>query len=84
MYLASLKDGEKVSIAIQCDDKRISVITGAGATATISRVNGAEASEHIAGVGQYTVAAVALDSIEVDWPYYHVSVAGGTCRVAVI
>jgi hypothetical protein len=62
----------------------LTVIAEAGATATVSRVNSAQATEHIAGAGQFTVTGGEMEALPVDWPYYRISVANGGCRVALL
>lgn len=64
---------------------RIAVITEAGATATISRVDTETATVHTTGAtNQWTVPESTQQVYDVDWPFYRVSVAGGNCRVALI
>lgn len=77
---ATLADGDAIVVPTG-EGIRLTIITGAGATATYSRVDDHDASAH-GTTG--TVAASTRLSIDTDWPYYRVSVAGGTCRVAVI
>ena len=61
----------------------LTVITGAGATATVSRVDAADAAAHTTGTeNSFTVAPTTATVTPVDWPFYRVSVAGGACRVA--
>ena len=61
----------------------LTVITGTGATATVSRVDDDEAEEHTTGTeNAFTVAAETRTVTQVDWPFYLVSVADGSCRVA--
>ena len=61
----------------------LTVITGAGATATVSRVDAADADAHTTGTANsFTVAATTATVTPVDWPFYRISVAGGACRVA--
>lgn len=63
--------------------KNITVITDAGCTATVSRVDTANANAHTAGAtNQFTVAPTTRTVTPLDWPFYRVSAAGGTCRVA--
>lgn len=64
---------------------KITIITGAGATATYSRVDSMDAVAHTTGVENgTTVPANTKETIDVDWPFFRVSVAGGTCRVGAI
>ena len=64
---------------------RITIITAAGATATVSRVDTDGASAHTTGSeNQFTVAANTHRAEDVSWPFYRISVAGGTCRVAMV
>jgi hypothetical protein len=61
----------------------LTVITAAGATATVSRVDSATAGAHTSGAeNSFTVAASTRTVTAVDWPFYRVSVAGGAARVA--
>jgi hypothetical protein len=77
---------------VVCVDARgmatLTVITAAGATATVSRIDEWEreavVDDHTTGTqNQFTVAASTRTVTPVDWPFYLVSVAGGSCRVAV-
>lgn len=64
---------------------RITVITGAGCTATVSRVDSSTASAHTTGTqNSFTVAPTTATITTVDWPYYRVSASGGSCRVGII
>lgn len=64
---------------------RITVITGTGATATVSRVDSFDADAHTTGSeNQFTVAANTRQVTDADWPFYRVSSAGGTTRVAYV
>lgn len=64
---------------------RITVITGAGCTATVSRVDSSTASAHTTGTqNSFTVAPTTATVTPVDWPYFRVSAAGGSCRVGVV
>ena len=60
----------------------LSIQAGAGATVTFSRVDAMDAEAH--GDGQDAVAATEFNAIPVEWPFYRVSVAGGTAKVAVV
>jgi len=79
-----LADGE--ARTLQADGAAfLSVITDATGEATISRVDSNNAAEHTAGANnQISVAAEAIETIPVDWPYYRISVAGGSARVALV
>lgn len=82
-FLAKLADGQEVIVTPDEEDKNLTVITEAGATATVSRVDDEFASEHTTGAtNQFTVAASTRTVTAIDWPHYLVSVAGGSCRVA--
>jgi hypothetical protein len=84
-YVAkTLQDGE--AIVVDCRRVvRLSVITGAGATATVSRVDSGGATAHTTGASnQFTVGASSRTTTDVDWPFYRVSVAGGSCRVGTV
>lgn len=64
---------------------RLTIITGTGATATVSRVDSANASSHTTGTeNSQTVTANTKEVIDVDWPFYRVSSAGGATRVAAV
>lgn len=61
----------------------LTVITGSGATVTVSRVDADDAAAHTTGTqNQFTVAATTNVVTPVDWPFYRCSVAGGSCRIA--
>lgn len=78
----SLAAGEAVVIDAR-GLSTITVITGAGATATVSRVDDDGASAHTTGTeNQFTVAATTRTATTIDWPFFRVSVSGGSCRVA--
>lgn len=79
--LWTLADGE--SLVITPGSGWLTVISGAGATVTVSRVDSRRATAHTTGTeNSFTVAATTRTTTEVDWPYYRVSVAGGPCRIA--
>jgi hypothetical protein len=83
MALYQLDDGQSVVIPTYVGERNLTVITGAGATATISRVDDIGASAHTTGAeNQFTVAATTRTVTAIDWPYYRISVAGGACRVS--
>lgn len=64
---------------------QLTIITGSGATATYSRVDTHSASAHTTGTQNGdTVAATTKLVIPVDWPFYRISVAGGTCRIGLV
>lgn len=52
----------------------------AGATVTLSRVDGLDATEHDSE--EETVAAGTRETFEVDWPLWYVSVSGGNAVIA--
>lgn len=61
----------------------LTVISGSGATTTVSRVDSMAAAAHTTGTeNQFTVAATTKTVTAVDWPFYRISVAGGPCRFA--
>jgi hypothetical protein len=62
----------------------LSIIAGAGATVTVSRVDTRHSETHITGASQFTVAATSMGSIGVDWPFYYVTTAGGPARISLI
>jgi len=75
---------------------QLSVETDAACTATVIRVDVDPASlapgayppipgsPVVSAVNQYTVAPSTLTTISVDWPFYLIQSAGGTCRVALV
>lgn len=64
---------------------RVSIITGVGAVVTVSRVDLPEAEEHSEGeTNAFQVTASTLEVWDADWPFYLVSVAGGSARVTVL
>lgn len=64
--------------------KNLTVITGVGCTATVSRVDTPNANAHTTGAeNSFTVAATTKTVTAIDWPFYRVSAAGGPCRIAV-
>lgn len=82
--VVDLADGQAIVLPAS-DAIRLTVIAGAGATVTVSRVDDQNAVAHTVGAeNQFTVAAATLLVTEVDWPYYRISVAGGSCRVAMV
>jgi hypothetical protein len=60
----------------------LTMIAGAGATITWSRVDTSDAGAHV-GAGT-TIAATEVSAISVDWPFVRISVAGGSARVAAV
>jgi hypothetical protein len=62
----------------------LSVITGAGTTATIRRVDDMEAGDPGAHAADVAVAAASMETVLVDWPYYRVAAVGGVVRVALV
>jgi hypothetical protein len=79
----ALADGESFVFDVR-GALRLTVITGAGADATVSRVDSVAASAHTTGVNAFTVAENTKTTTDADWPFYRVSVAGGACRVAIV
>jgi hypothetical protein len=61
----------------------LTIITGAGCTATISRVD-TDAAVANTTVGDFTVAASTLSQTPVDWAYYRISAAGGDLRYCLV
>lgn len=61
---------------------KLTIETGAGCTATWSRVDTFNASAHTAQTG--TQGASGRTVIDIDWPFFRVSAAGGSCRVAMV
>jgi siroheme synthase len=60
---------------------RFTVVPGAGATVTISKVDSAAVTSHDT---ETDVAVATETTYDVAWPYYLISTAGGTARVGVI
>ena len=82
--IISLAAGDAVTVDAR-GMKTMSVFAGSGATVTWSRVLSASDTTH--GTGNLAVtapAASALESLDVDWPFYRVSTAGGTALVCVV
>lgn len=64
---------------------KLSVIAGTGATVTVSRVDSADADAHTTGTeNTFDVAANTIETIDVDWPFYRISSAGGDARFALL
>ena len=78
---------------------QLSVETDAACTATVIRVDvdpmdssrvppgtfpPIPGAPVVSGVNQYSVLPSTLTTISVDWPFYLVQAAGGTCRVALV
>lgn len=78
-YLRELADGES-GLVDTTYAHTISFRTRTGATLTYSRVNTKEATGHD-GSGT-DVAAGSFETLDVDWPFYWVSVSGGGADVA--
>lgn len=65
--------------------RNLTIITGAGATATYSRVDSPTAIAHVSGAENGgTVAATTKLVTVVDWPWYRIDSAGGTTRVGIV
>jgi hypothetical protein len=60
----------------------LTIITGSGCTATISRVDSESAGANTGGASDQTVAATTKSVITVDWPFYRLSASGGDFRYA--
>lgn len=79
-----LGDGEAYVIDARAL-RQLTVITGAGCTATVSRVDTPDAGAHTTGAeNAFTVAATTKTTTAVDWPFYRISAAGGSLRWATI
>lgn len=76
----TLSDGEGLVVHAY-GGIRMSVVVGAGATVSYSRVDSASASSHDAAT---QVDIVADTDVDVAWPWYYVSTAAGSCRVVVV
>jgi hypothetical protein len=84
-FLARLIDGQQVVVAASEYVRNLTVIAGAGAVVTVSRVDSHDVATHTAGAhNQFTVAEETLLTMVVDWPFYLVSVVNGDCRVAIV
>lgn len=80
----SLADGEAAVIEAT-DAIKLTIITGAGCTATVSRVDSRDATGHTTGTeNQFTVAATSRHEEGADWPFYRISASGGPLRFALI
>lgn len=75
--IVSLADGEGVVISAG-GYGYLTMIPAGGGTVTYSKVDEVNASAHDAGSA---TTATEL-SLAVQWPFYRVSVAGGTARIA--
>lgn len=60
---------------------RFTLIPGSGATATYSYVTFGEAAAHDS---DSSVAVAAQTTVEVAWPYVHISSSGGSTRVGLV
>ena len=63
---------------------KLTIIAGAGATASVSRVDLPDATAHTTGAQntEPDVTANTRITIDVDWPFFYVSSAGGPSRVS--
>jgi len=59
---------------------KLTLLPGAGATATVSRVSNTQATAHSTS----TVTIPADNIIPIDWPFLRLSVAGGTLQFATV
>lgn len=74
----SLANGDKVVIDTR-DVAKFTIITGTGCVATVSRVASAAAVEHTSGTeNTFSCAQNTLTTKDEAWPFYMVSVLGGT------
>jgi hypothetical protein len=62
----------------------LSIVAGAGATVTVSRVDSVSASAHTTGPNTFDVTAGTHSATDVDWPYYRISASGGSARYALL
>lgn len=76
--LVNMSDGDSRLITVVNDAIRLTIIPGAGATVTLSKVDD-DASAHDAATSDDYTSEISLD---IDWPFYWISVAGGTARFA--
>ena len=79
--VTTLADGEAV-VKDALGLAKLTIETGAGCTATWSRVDTYNASAHTAQTA--TQGASGRTVIDIDWPFFRVSAAGGSCRVAMV
>lgn len=75
--------GEAVNVDARHGKLNISVICGAGATATLNRIAALDATSAVDGDAQVACGA-GVTSTPLDWPFYRVVVSGGTATVAVV
>lgn len=80
LNLVELSDGEAVVIEAY-RGIRLSFIPEGGGTVTYSFVDSRTAAAHDPGT---SVSETTSTVLEVSWPFYRVSVAGGNARVALI
>lgn len=79
----TLSDGDDVTVNAT-DGIRLTILAGAGATVTVSRVDDESASSATGHGSDQTVSADTQLSIDVDWPFYYISTSGGSARVALV
>lgn len=81
--LETVGNGESI-VVDATEGVQITVLTAAGTTATISRVDDRDASAATGHGSDVSVAADSRETIPVDWPFYFVSSSGGDTRVALV
>jgi len=63
----------------------LTIIAGAGATATYSRIDSKDAGSHTSGTENGgTVSSSTKLTFQNDWPFYRISSSGGTTRVGLV
>ena len=71
----ALEDGDAVNV-VTFGCRYLTVIPGAGATITVSRIDSYQAGSH----GTPAATGTDTETIDVDWAYYRISTAGGDAR----
>lgn len=77
-----LADGTSIVIDAR-GGATLTIIAAGGAAVTVSRVDTAAAVANTT-LGDYTVAASTISQLPVDWAFYRISTAGGSCRYCVV
>ena len=75
----TLADGEWIYLDAR-GYANFTIITGAGATATVARVDNDGDAATTGTENVFTVAANTRTVTPVDWAWYRIVVAGGSCR----
>lgn len=77
--VVSLEDGDAEVLEARTAD-HVQVVPGSGATVTVSKVDSQDASSHDSDSSEDLTSETTRDAV---WPFYRVSTAGGSARVAV-